>query len=251
MLANCTTLFPNRPSLLAMPEVDISLLLAKVSRCLWVDPPTFIKTVQAVAMAHWALQMRGLWQPALPKGKRRGPKPVYQDSSIMVMALVQIAWQMGYEEVVDYLRIHPEVAQVAGFCGTRVIGVSQYWERRRALGILPFWFFFVAMVWQLLCWGIIKGTDVILDGIVNNGSGFMTMRKQAGVFPNRGKGRFGGTKSIRYSVVGRSCRSFFSSPRPTVRNPLPPFPCWRWLWPCLPCPSPWCGRILVISPQPS
>lgn len=65
---------------------------------------------------------------------------------------------------VDYCRSHLDAAQAIGFCGQRVIGVSQYWARRRALGSLPFWFFFVAMVWQLLRWSVIQGTDVILDG---------------------------------------------------------------------------------------
>lgn len=82
----------------------------------------------------------------------------------MVMALVHVAWQMRYEEVVDYFRAHHEAAQLAGFPPGRVVGVSQYWERRRALGILPFWFFFVGMVGQLIRLGMIKGTDVILDG---------------------------------------------------------------------------------------
>ena len=66
------------------------------------------------------------------------------------MALVHVAWQMSYEEVVDYFRTHSQAAQAAGFPAGQVIGVSQYWQRRRALGIGPFWFFFVAMVWQLL-----------------------------------------------------------------------------------------------------
>ncbi len=164
MFENCTALCPMRQNLLSLPEIDLSLLPAKVSRRLWVNPTTFVNTINALSLAQWALQMSGPWRPALPAPKRRGPKTVYRDSSIMVMALVHVAWQMGYEEVVDYFRTHPDAAQAVGFCGDRVIGVSQYWERRRALGILPFWFFFVAMVWQLLRWGVIKGTDVILDG---------------------------------------------------------------------------------------
>ncbi|MFQ5398350.1 MAG: hypothetical protein ACE5E7_02005 [Anaerolineae bacterium] len=84
----------------------------------------------------------------------------------MLLALTQVAWQMSYEEVIDYFRAHPEAVKAAGFPPGRRTGVSQYWERRRALGILPFWFFFVALVGQLIRLGIIKGRDVILDGTV-------------------------------------------------------------------------------------
>ena len=63
----------------------------------------------------------------------------------------------------DYFRAHPDAAHAAGFPPGRVISIGQYWERRRALGILPFWFFFIAMVWQLIRLAVIKGSDVILD----------------------------------------------------------------------------------------
>lgn len=164
MLDNFNALYQDRPNLLTLPDTNLGLLPSKVSKRLWVSPTEFVMTVNAMAIAQWALSVSQLWQPALPQPGRRGPKPVYQDSSILVMALVQVAWQMSYEEVVDYFRAHGEAAQSAGFPPERVIGVSQYWERRRAMGILPFWLFFVGMVGQLICLCIIKGTDVILDG---------------------------------------------------------------------------------------
>lgn len=164
MLTKFTALYQNRPNPLQFLDTDLSLLPAKTSKSLWVSPTAFLITIHALAMAQWSLDVSQQWRPALPAVTRRGPKQVYQDSSIIVMALVHVAWQMNYEEVVDYFRTHLDAAQAAGFPPERVIGVSQYWERRRALGILPFWFFFVAMVWQLIRFGIIKGTDVILDG---------------------------------------------------------------------------------------
>jgi hypothetical protein len=164
MLTKFTALYQNRPNPLQFPDTDLSLLPTKMSKRLWVNPTVFLITVNALIMAQWAVTISQQWQPTLPPPTRRGPKQVYQDSSILVMALVHVAWQMSYEEVVDYFRAHPDAAQTAGFPPGRVIGVSQYWARRRALGAMPFWFFFVSMVWQLLRFGIIKGTDVILDG---------------------------------------------------------------------------------------
>lgn len=81
----------------------------------------------------------------------------------MVVALVQVTYQMGYEEVIDYFRGHVTVAQRAGFPEEQLISIGHYWDRRRAIGVLPFWFLFVAFVAQLIWLGVIKGTDVILD----------------------------------------------------------------------------------------
>lgn len=164
MLTEFTALYQNRPNWLQWPDTDLCLLPAKMSKRLWVSPAQFLTMVHALTLAQWALTITQSWHPALPPPTTRGRKQVYQDSSIIVMALVHVAWQMSYEEVVDYFRTHPQAAQAAGFPPGQVIGVSQYWERRRALGIGPFWFFFVALVWQLLRLGVIKGTDVILDG---------------------------------------------------------------------------------------
>ena len=162
-MADCTVLSVNAPNPLTPPETDLRCLPAKLSQKLWVNPTEFLVVTHAWVIAEWAVQIsRGL-RPCLPKATRRGPKSVYTDSSLVVLALIQVAWQMTYEDIVDYFRAHPEAAQAAGFPAGRVISVSQYWERRRALGALPFWFLFVGMVWQVTQMGIIQGRDMILD----------------------------------------------------------------------------------------
>ena len=149
---------------LQVPAVDLSQLPAKLSNRLWVSPEEFLIVTSAPVLAQWALAVSGLWRPGLPEPKGgRGPKPVYLDGSVLLVALVQVAWQMGYEEVIDYFRGHPRAAQIAGFPTGRVISIGQYWERRRALGVLPFWLLFIGFVGQLVYLGVIKGTDVILD----------------------------------------------------------------------------------------
>jgi hypothetical protein len=145
------------------PLTDLGALPAKLSKRLWVTPTEFLGVTNALSLAEWAVTFRLLARPALSAPLRRGPKSIYRDSSILVIALVQIAWQFSYEEVIDYVRSHPEAAQAAGLPAQRVISVGQYWTRRRALSVLPFWLFFVAMVGQLLRLAVIKGTDVILD----------------------------------------------------------------------------------------
>lgn len=169
-MSNCNALLPIEPKEvrvlenLNLPAIDVSKLPTKVSKRLWVSPAEFIAVTSAWPLAQWALRVCGCWQIQLPSPARRGPKSVYQDETILVMALVQVAWQMGYDEVVDYFRAHPQAASLAGFPTGRVICASQFWERRRALGALPFWFLFIALVAQLIRLGIIKGTDVIMDG---------------------------------------------------------------------------------------
>jgi Transposase DDE domain len=163
-MSNCNAVLQKAPTELRVPELDLSLVVAKISKRLWVEPGQFMELTSARQLAEWASQMNDCWSLRLPEPPRRGPKLVYDDPSILVLALVQVAWQWSYEDVVDYFRMHPPAAQLAGFRTERVISVGQYWERRRALGWLPFWLLFVAFVVQLLRLGVISGTDVIMDG---------------------------------------------------------------------------------------
>jgi hypothetical protein len=158
---NCTAIAEARSSA-ALPVTDLSSLPAKLSKRLWVTPAEFLRVTNAVTLAEWAVTFRPFGRSALAEPPRRGPKQKYRDGSVLVIALVHVAWQFGYEEVIDYFRSHTDAAQAAGFAGERVISVGQYWTRRHALGVW-LWLFFVAMVEQLLRLAVIKGTDVILD----------------------------------------------------------------------------------------
>jgi hypothetical protein len=176
-----------------LPLTNLNRLPARLSKNLWLSPTEFMVTTNAMAAAEWALQVSQPWRAALPVPGGRGRKIIYQDSSLMVMALVHVAWQMSYGEVVDYFRGRSEAAQAAGFPPGRVIGVSQYWERRRAMGILPFWFFFVAMVGQLIRLGVITGRDVILDGTTQR-IWFHQDAEAGWSYPKPGKGSVWGYK---------------------------------------------------------
>jgi hypothetical protein len=91
--------------------------------------------------------------------------------TILLLAFVQVAWRLSYEDVIDYVRARSGLAGLIG-CPLaangrlRVISVGQYWTRRRQLGVWPFLFFFIGMVWQLVRAGIIAGRDLILDSSV-------------------------------------------------------------------------------------
>lgn len=162
-MPDCTTLSIIEGSQVESSEIGSSILPARLSKRLWVTPTEFLRTTNAKATAEWAMRISQSLPRRLPDGAQRGPKIRYGESSILMMAFVQVAWQMGYEMTVDYFRAHAEAAWVAGFADGCVISIGQYWERRRALGIWPFWFFFLGMVWQLIGMKIIHGVDVVLD----------------------------------------------------------------------------------------
>lgn len=162
-MADCTALSREDGNLLPTPEVGLGILPARLSKYLWVTPVEFLQTTNAMTIAEWAVGVIPGQDNSLPDPSRRGPKIQYRAASILVMAFIQTAWQMKYEMIVDYFRSHSEVAYAAGFVNGRVISIGQYWERRRALGIWPFWLFFLGMVWQLIRSKIIHGVDVVLD----------------------------------------------------------------------------------------
>ena len=169
---NCTALLSIEPNQLrvskslSLTEIDLSRLPVKLSKRLWISPGEFIVVISAWHLAQWALSVCGQRRKQLSTSSCRGPKLVYQDESILVMALIQVAWQMGYDELVDYFRAHPQVAHLAVLPPNRVICASQFWERRRALGVFPFWLLFIALVAQLIRLGM--GSKVVDQLIITH-----------------------------------------------------------------------------------
>ena len=145
-----------------IPLVDLSPLPEKPRGKLRLTPAQLLAVIHAQTLATWALQMAAHFQ--LPRLKRGpGGRPtLYRDSSILLMAVIQTVWRKSYEQIVDYVATQEELARELGFAG-RTISQGQYWERRAALGILPFLFFFLALVVQLLRLGAIRGQELIVD----------------------------------------------------------------------------------------
>lgn len=151
-----------RSLLKALPEWDLAPVAGKECGKLKLSPAQLLQVIHAQAVAEWALGMAG--RSALPCLERRGPgAPIrYRDSSVLLMAVVQSAWRKSYEEIIDYVADHAELAKQLGF-GERTISKGQYWERRQALGILPFLFFFLGLVGQLVRLGVLTGKELIVD----------------------------------------------------------------------------------------
>ncbi len=156
---------------MVVPHAELAPLPPVRSKFLWLDPFNFLKVINAPMLAAWAMEVTTWRRPALPDIHKRGPKLTYTDVSVLLMALIQVAWRLSYEDVVDYVRARRNVAlfimcPVTPDGQVRVISVGQYWTRRRQLGIWPFLLFFIGMVWQLMQAGIIAGSDLVLDSSV-------------------------------------------------------------------------------------
>jgi len=165
----CITFGLQKILLNSMPEVDLAPLSGRETGKLRLSPEQLLAAIQAQALAKWALAMaQRLRPPALSCGP--GGKPqTYHDPSILLMALVQTVWRKSYEQIVDYVATHAELAVALGFTQRtlagqlRTISKGHYWERRAALGLLPFLFFFLGLVGQLIRLGVITGKALIVD----------------------------------------------------------------------------------------
>jgi hypothetical protein len=152
-----------------VPVVDLAPLAGRQTGKLRLSPEQLLAVIHALALAEWALAVaRRLRPPALPGGPGGKPQQ-YHDCSILLMALVQTVWRKSYEQIVDYVATHETLAIALGFTQRmptgqlRTISKGHYWERRAALGLLPFLFFFLGLVGQLIRLGVISGKGLIVD----------------------------------------------------------------------------------------
>lgn len=191
----CITFPLQRILLQFVPELDLAPLPGPQRGKLRLSPEQLLEVIHALALAEWAVSLaQGLRLPALPRGP--GGKPqTYRDRSILVMAVVQTVWRKSYEQIVDYVATHAGLALALGFLqpgsgGRRgTISKGQYWERRAALGLLPFLFFFLGLVGQLIRLGVITGKALIVDSTVlaawvhaDPGATWQKYAKKAAVF---------------------------------------------------------------------
>ena len=168
--------------------LDVSPITGKAVGKLKLSPEQLLSVIQAQALAEWALRAtRPFFRSRLKRGPGGRPQ-LYQDSSILMMAVVQTAWRKSYDQVVDYVRTHPDLAHQLGFSKC-TISQGQYWERRTALGILPFLFFMIGLVGQLMRLGVITGKELIVDSSLlpawrqaDPGAAWQKYAKKASVF---------------------------------------------------------------------
>jgi hypothetical protein len=167
---------------------------------LWVDPVAFINVLNGWELAEWAMgtaQRLQFW--ALPKPRGPGAPPTYRDESVLLTSLVAAAWRLSYERITDWLARYDALAESLGYdefdeSGQRcTISLAQYSRRLRALGLLPYFLIFIALVIALLRMGLIKGGDLIIDSSLL-AAWYHEDPDAAWSWPSRWKGRVFGYK---------------------------------------------------------
>jgi hypothetical protein len=167
---------------------------------LWIDPVALIQLLNGWALAAWAMrtaQRLQFW--TLPKPRGPGAPLIYRDESVLLTSLVAAAWRLSFERIIDWLLRYDALAEVLGYDQRdalgrrRIISLAQYSRRLKALGVLPYFLIFVALVAALLKLGLIKGWDLIIDSSL-----LAAWRSDdpdaAWSWPARGKGRIFGYK---------------------------------------------------------
>ena len=137
---------------------------------LWIDPVTLLKLLNGWELAQWAIQTSQRLQVwALPQPLGPGAPEIYRDESVLLTSLVAASWRLSYEQVVEWLARYQALAEQLGYRTfapsgqRRTISLAQYSRRLRALGLLPYFLIFVALVGVLLKLGLIRGWDLIID----------------------------------------------------------------------------------------
>lgn len=154
---------------LPLAASDLAPLPVGKGRKLWLSPVAFLQAINGLAIASWALRLAArLRRPHLGRGPGGRP-PLYSDRSILLMAVVQTGWRLPYADIVDLVATDEALAAALDFTARgpdgriRTISQGQYWQRRAALGILPFVFFFLGLVAQLIRLGVVTGQELIVD----------------------------------------------------------------------------------------
>jgi hypothetical protein len=167
---------------------------------LWVDPVAFINVLNGWELAEWAIgTARRLQFWALPKPRGPGAPPTYRDESVLLTSLVAAAWRLSYERITDWLARYDALAESLGYDEfdesgqRRTISLAQYSRRLRALGLLPYFLIFIALVTALLRMGLIKGWDLIIDSSLL-AAWYHDDPDAAWSWPSRWKGRVFGYK---------------------------------------------------------
>jgi hypothetical protein len=69
-----------------------------------------LAVIYGQALAIWALAYsRRLTRLRMKRGPG-GPYPIYADSSILLMAVVQTVWRKSFEQIIDHVKSNPSLA---------------------------------------------------------------------------------------------------------------------------------------------
>jgi len=129
---------------------------------------TLVTTFHLLALCQCAAVLaQRRCPPTLPKGPGGAPI-VYQEASLLLIALLRTLWRLSYQDMHDWLVAWPALAAVCGLprdaAGRlRVPCASQQWKRLARAGAPPCELLFVVAVREAICRRVISARDLIID----------------------------------------------------------------------------------------
>jgi len=127
-----------------------------------------VTTFQLLALCQCAVVLaRRRCPPALPKGPGGAPV-VYQDASLLLIALLRTLWRLSYQDMHDWLVAWPALAVACGLPAQRdgrprIPCASQQWKRGARAGAPPCELLFVGAVREAIRRRIIGAKDLVVD----------------------------------------------------------------------------------------
>ena len=136
----------------------------RTGSALGLDAVQVLTRLGLLPLAASIVSLALLSRQRLPAATRsRGRPRLYSDASILVLALLGRLWQLSTRELCLWLLRWPALAAACGLPRDRVIHPAHLARRVRQLGPYPFWLLYLALVWQAIRTGLIRGRDVALD----------------------------------------------------------------------------------------
>lgn len=125
----------------------------------------FLRIINLLSFVRWCLALANKFSLPKPKleGTFQGREQTYTDEQVMLTAIVMRVWRISMGEVIRRLKRWPALAEACTFEPEKIISKSRFSRRLRKLGLLPYFFLMIVLVYQLVQRGVIVGKELILD----------------------------------------------------------------------------------------
>lgn len=127
--------------------------------------PDFLRILNLISFVRFILALANkfsLPQPK-PEGTFQGREQTYTDEQVMLTAIVMRVWRLSMGEVIRRLKRWDALAEACTFEPSKIISKSRFSRRLRQLGLLPYFFLMIALVYELVRRGVIIGKELIID----------------------------------------------------------------------------------------
>src|SRR5438309_8250179 len=141
---------------------------ARLGPALHIDALTLVRTLHLLALCRLAVRLaHRRCPPPLPAGPGGAPR-IYDEESLLLIALLRTLWRLSYQDMHDWLLAWPALALACGLPLAknglpRVPSPSQQWKRGQAAGAPLPEALFVLTVLTALRRRLIGARDLIID----------------------------------------------------------------------------------------